>query len=97
MTTPSLHEQPHLRDAEAERRLRFLIENSPDVAFEQDADMRLTWVSRAGQRMASLVGLSDRDFLPPDEAERVGEIKRRVMRTGEPERFSLTVTRAGLV
>src|SRR5688500_1481651 len=77
---------------DAERRLQFVLANSADVAFEQDADLRLTWVSRGGRGMESLIGRYDRDFLPPDEAERVGEIKRRVMRTGNPERFPCAVT-----
>jgi PAS domain S-box-containing protein len=82
-------------DPDAERRLRFILDNSPDVAFEQDTDLRLTWVSRNGRGVESLIGKADGDFLPPEEAHRVGEIKRRVMRTGRPERFACAVTFGG--
>jgi PAS domain S-box-containing protein len=76
------------RDEEAlrenEERLRFVIENSPDSIFVQDAGLRYVWVATpaAPLERQEYIGRTDHDLMGREDAERLTQIKREVMRTG---------------
>ncbi len=74
---------------ESKRRLQLIVDNSPDLVFEQDTQLRLTWISRMSDLLQpnQLIGKADRDFVGAEEAQRLAEIKNRVMRSGAPEKF----------
>jgi PAS domain S-box-containing protein len=73
---------------ESEERFRLAVEASPDTMFFQDAELRLTWVSKVlpPRKAEDFVGRTDAELLAPAEAARLGAIKRRVMETGVAER-----------
>jgi PAS domain S-box-containing protein len=79
--------------SESERWLRLAAENSPDLMFHQDADLRFTWFSRVPPPLNAddFLGRTDADLaalglVEPGDAARLAEVKRRVLRTGAPER-----------
>lgn len=74
--------------AESETRFRQMIENSPDIMFYQDTDLRIVWVSKVEPPLtpADVLGQTDEIFLGRTEHLRQAEIKRRVMETGVGER-----------
>ncbi|MHB9029985.1 MAG: PAS domain-containing protein [Candidatus Latescibacterota bacterium] len=81
-----------LRDRE--ERLRLIVENSPDVIFFQDRDLRYTWVANpnvptAGKRV---IGKTDADIPGFMDADRIMDAKRRVIETGEFTRCEIHVT-----
>lgn len=81
-----------LRDT-AER-LRVAVSASPMFVFEQDRDLRYTWVNRAcdGLSVDQVIGATDESVFSPDEARRVTEIKRGVIETGERAREEVNGT-----
>ena len=71
------------RSAEAMRReiarLREMLERNSDWIWEVDAQGRYTYASRhcvalLGREPEEVVGRTPFDFMPPDEAERIGRI-----------------------
>ena len=66
---------------ESERAFRFVAENIRDVVLRTSADGRIEFVSRSikhllGRESESLIGTYASDLLHPDDAERVGEVRR---------------------
>src|SRR5690242_8502171 len=80
-----------------EARFRTALDNSPAVIFEQDAELRYTWIYKPGARRAveSTLGKTDEDFLPADEARDLTRLKRSVLESGEPKRQVVRVTTDG--
>jgi PAS domain S-box-containing protein len=84
--TPLKRMEQELRSSEA--RLRVVLQGTPVVVWEQDLDLRYTWIynPRAGWSGEQLVGRTDADVLAPEDAARVIALKRRVIETGESAR-----------
>jgi PAS domain S-box-containing protein len=85
---------------DARRRLelfRAALLNSPVVVFHQDADLRYTWIHNPFAEHAgiSLVGKSDFELFPADEAEQLSRLKRSVLTSGKGARQELTLTTQG--
>ncbi|HEY2587949.1 MAG TPA: PAS domain S-box protein [Tepidisphaeraceae bacterium] len=82
---------------ESEERFRLVVQNSPDLMFYQDLDLRFTWFSRtiAPFTTEGVLGLTDADFVPSDQAAGHIEAKRRVIRTGIGERIDTAITISG--
>ncbi len=83
------HEITERRKAEEEIRkneehLRVALAASDMAVFNQDLDLRYSWMYRPplGYTIEQLIGKRDADLLPPDMAQRATEIKRRVLETG---------------
>ncbi len=78
---------------ESEERFRVALKHSPVSVSHQDRDLRYLWIynQRLGLRREHIVGKTDFDLLPPQEAERSAAIKRRVMETGRGERAEVSV------
>ena len=79
-----------LRDSE--QRFRAFMDNSP-TAWAKDADGRIVYLNRTAEEKLGLSGRSDWylktdfDFWPPENARRLQANDRRVLETGETERF----------
>jgi PAS domain S-box-containing protein len=70
------------------------LQHSPVVVFSQDRDLRYTWVlnPHLGFCSQKILGKTDVDLLPADEAGRLVEIKARVMEAGKAERHEVRTT-----
>ena len=69
--------------------LRSLLENIPDAIFFKDLQSRFTKVNKAmltkyGQKVDSLVGMSDFDLFAEEHARQAYEDEQRIIETGEP-------------
>jgi len=77
---------------ESEERFRSLAESTSDWIWEVDADCRFTYVApriekMLGYRPEEVVGKTPFDFMPPEEAERVGAAYRRIAASKMPFSF----------
>jgi PAS domain S-box-containing protein len=81
----------------SERSFRFVAMNIPDMLFFQDLDLRYIWIfNPAGPFKASdIVGKTDADLLPAEEADMLTRIKRQVIETGEEMRVELQLSPGG--
>jgi PAS domain S-box-containing protein len=64
--------------------LRLALQDSPLVLFTQDLDLRYKQVYNSHPDMPpeSMIGKTDADLFPPEDAQRLFQIKRRVLETG---------------
>ncbi len=78
-------------------RLNLAIENAPIVLFDQDRGLRYTWLHNTNPTlgMDHALGKTDEDLFPPEEADVLTEIKRRVLETGNPSRDVVQTTVGG--
>ncbi|RUR84200.1 hypothetical protein PCC6912_17940 [Chlorogloeopsis fritschii PCC 6912] len=84
-----------LRDTE--ERLRVALQNAPITVFNQDCELRYTWIHNPVMHdLDEMIGKCDRDFLPPEDAEVLTEIKQRVLNTGIGARQEIKITRDGI-
>jgi PAS domain S-box-containing protein len=71
--------------AEIEERLRVALKNSPITVFNQDLDLRYTWIYNnpaIGLAPTDVIGKRDIDLLPSVTAETVTRLKQQVVETG---------------
>ncbi|MCC4771600.1 PAS domain S-box protein [Methanosarcina sp. DH2] len=91
-----LHEvNKALRESEA--RLQVIVANSPDIIFEQDRDLRYTWIYNPLYPLSAsdVIGKTEADLLPPDQAQQLESIKHRVLYTGKHEHVLLQLSPGG--
>ncbi|MDX9882387.1 MAG: PAS domain S-box protein [Prolixibacteraceae bacterium] len=83
----------------SEERFRFTLQHSPIVIFNQDEDLRYTWIYNPNPGFAAeeVIGKTDRDLLPEEDAARLEEIKLRVLSTGTLTREEVRTTIGGNV
>lgn len=70
---------------ENEQRFRVALRNSRVVVFNQDRDLRYTWIYNPalGYRSEEVIGRTDADIFPSrEDAEKLTQMKRRVIDTG---------------
>ncbi len=69
------------------------MKGTPVILFEQDAELRYTWVfnSELVSEPSEALGKTDYDLFAPSDAERVSAVKRAVLATGVPSRTELRV------
>jgi len=81
----------------SENLLRLIATNSPDVIFAQDRDLRYIWIINPTPRLPAdqVIGRTDEDLFPPEEARRLTELKRRVLETGVSVRQESSLSSAG--
>lgn len=82
----------------SEHRLRTAIAASPVAVFNQDLNLRYTWILNPtpGPYEGTVLGRTDREILEQaDEAEVLETIKRRVLKTGRGTRRQLEATVGG--
>ncbi len=69
---------------ESEERFRVSLMNSPVVVWSQDSELRYTWIHNPvpGFTVEDILGKTDEDLLPPEEASHLTVIKRQVLESG---------------
>ena len=62
--------------------------NSPTAVFEQDLDLRYTWIynPKLGYAAADIIGKTDADLMDASFAAPIQAVKRQVIATGKPAR-----------
>lgn len=86
------------RLAEHTRRFELALANSAITVFEQDRDLRYTWVYNPAldDTPANIIGKTDPDMLDPAAAAQLEALKRQVLATGEPLRAEVTAQPPGV-
>ena len=81
----------------SEERFRVALKNSPITVFNQDRDLRYTWMynPQLGDAAISRPEKTPVDFFGPDEDERISEVRRQVLETGVGTRYELPIAYAG--
>jgi len=69
---------------ESEEKFRITLKNSPIVVWNQDKDLRYTWIynPNPGFKPEETIGKTDKELLPADDAEKLMHIKRKVLESG---------------
>jgi PAS domain S-box-containing protein len=82
---------------ESEERFRLSLKAGHIIVFHQDAQLRYTWIHNPAQPDAGeIVGRTDREWLPADEAEALERVKRNVLRTGVGAQTEVTLSPGGV-
>lgn len=81
---------------QSEERFRVALKNSPIFVFNQDKELRYTWVYNPsfGVTAEEILGKRDSDFICAEDAERLTTIKRDVLTTGIGTREEVSITTA---
>jgi formate hydrogenlyase transcriptional activator len=82
---------------QSEERFRVALKNSPIAVFNQDRDLRYTWMynSQIPFPDGEQLGRSVAELFDPDAAARITEVRRRVLETGVGERHEIQATFGG--
>ena len=82
---------------DSDKRFRLALENSPITVFEQDLDLRYTWIynPKLGYAANSVIGMTDADLMDAFVAGQLTTIKRVVLETGQSVRQDVTVAPVG--
>lgn len=76
-----------------EQRFRVALIDTPIVVFNQDFDLRYTWVyNQQSYADQPIIGKTDEDLFSPDDAMRLTTLKRRVMGAGLLTREEVSMT-----
>ncbi|MBD0334237.1 MAG: response regulator [Cyanobacteria bacterium Co-bin13] len=81
----------------AEERLRVALQNAPIAVFNQDQNLRYTWIYNPalGFRAEEVIGKQDADLVPVEQAAELTQIKRQVLNTGVGTRANVQITQNG--
>lgn len=84
--------QESLRESEA--RLKYAAKNSGLVVFNQDQELRYTWIYNPHPffKTADVIGKTDEELLPAEDAAPLTAIKRKVLESGEGARKKVRTT-----
>ena len=92
-------ERKHAEEAlrQSDERFRVALKNSPIAVFNQDRNLRYTWMynSQLPFSDSEKLGRSVSQIFDPEEAARITEVRRRVMETGVGARDEIEVTFGG--
>ncbi|WP_066376178.1 hybrid sensor histidine kinase/response regulator [Anabaena sp. CA = ATCC 33047] len=79
---------------QSEERFRVALKNSPIFVFNQDRDLRYTWVYNplAGWTGEEILGKQDWEMMPDEDAQRLTAIKYHVLSTGIGTRDEVAIT-----
>ncbi|NES94965.1 MAG: GAF domain-containing protein [Desertifilum sp. SIO1I2] len=82
---------------QSEERLRVALKNAPITVFNQDRDLRYTWIENPafGDLEEAILGKGDRDLANPEEAAILTRIKQQVLETGIGTREECKLTHLG--
>lgn len=78
----------------SEERFRLIAASSPDIIFHQDRDMRYSWVVNPAPPFDGdeLIGKTDFDLFPSEEARHLFDLKRRVLENGAGVKEEVALT-----
>jgi len=80
----------------SEERFRVALKESPIAVFNQDCDLRYTWIYNFASLSAEeVLGKTDDEILGTDKARRFRELKQRVLRTGAKVREEVVIAPNG--
>ncbi|MBW4595051.1 MAG: response regulator [Brasilonema angustatum HA4187-MV1] len=81
---------------QSEERFRVALKNSPIIVFNQDRELRYTWVYNANLASTpeEMIGKQDSELICAEDAERLTTIKRNVLITGVGTREEVYITTA---
>ncbi|MBD2560231.1 MULTISPECIES: hybrid sensor histidine kinase/response regulator [Nostoc] len=79
---------------QSEERFRVALKNSPIFVYNQDCELRYTWVYNPsyGLTVEEILGKKDLDIIPVEDAQRLITIKRGVLTTGIGTREEVSIT-----
>ncbi|WP_392535787.1 response regulator [Nostoc sp. C117] len=79
---------------QSEERFRVALKNSPIFVYNQDRELRYTWVYNPsyGLTVEEMLGKQDLDLIPAEDAQRLTTIKRRVLNSGIGMRKEVSIT-----
>jgi PAS domain S-box-containing protein len=79
---------------QSEDLLRVALKNSPITVYQQDRNLRYTWIYNPLSAFTpeNIIGKTDADFVSPKEAKRLTELKQRVLTSGQSVREEIHVT-----
>ena len=82
---------------QSEERFRVALKHSPIAVFNQDRDLRYTWMynSQLPFSDSEQLGKTAYEIFDPEEAARITEVRRRVLETGVGARDEIQVTFGG--
>lgn len=82
---------------ESEAHFLTALKETKITVYEQDRDLRYTWMFNPLKTCTpeQFIGKTDADFVLPEEAERLTEVKQRVLQTGKREHCKLQTTSPG--
>ena len=82
---------------QSEQRFRIALEGSPITVFNQDRDLRYTWVynPQEGWSEADYLGKTDEEIFGPEVGGRMTALKRPVLETGRATRQEFSLTARG--
>jgi len=81
---------------QSEERFRVALKNSPITVFNQDRDLRYTWMHNSRVPTPSgHLGKTPSEFFGREEGERIAEVRRRVLETGVGVRHEVELTDSG--
>lgn len=89
--------QAELALQESAERFRVALKNSPLTVFTQDTNLRYTWVYNIPPQytVENVLGKTDYELCPPEDAEKLTTMKRQVMTTGLGTRQEVPFTLSG--
>jgi PAS domain S-box-containing protein len=79
---------------QSEERFRVALKNSPIFVYNQDCELRYTWVYNPPSKLTveGILGKQDLDIMPVEDAQRLTTIKRGVLTTGIGTREEVSIT-----
>ena len=82
---------------QSEERFRVALKHSPISVFNQDRDLRYTWMynPQLPGPARGHMGQTPVEFFGPEEGERIEAVRRRVLETGVGARHEVVLTEAG--
>jgi two-component system CheB/CheR fusion protein len=97
VTDMTEHKRAEQALQKSESLFRLIATNSPDVIFAQDRDLRYTWIINPTPPLQAeqVIGKTDRDLLPVEQAQRLADLKRKIIKTGVSVREELILSPSG--
>ncbi|MBD2409536.1 hybrid sensor histidine kinase/response regulator [Nostoc calcicola FACHB-389] len=79
---------------QSEERFRVALKNSPIFVYNQDRELRYTWIYNPSYELTveQILGKKDSDIIPLEDAQRLTTIKLRVLNSGIGTREEVSIT-----